>query len=415
MDFRDNTQEATWRQEVRTFIQQELPERFRPNARERGGNEWEETRPLRQEDTQARAGGDVRVRGGAALREWRQKLADRKWVAPAWPKEYGGGGLSVKQQFILNEEMAEARAPGVGGMGVSMVGPTLMAHGTEEQKREYLPKIIGGEINWCQGFSEPGAGSDLASLQTRAVEDGDDFVINGQKIWTSGAQYAHWMFMMARTDTDAPKHRGITYLLLPMSSPGISVQPLVTMTGSAVFNQVFFDNVRVPRANVVGEINRGWYVGATTLDFERSGIGNAVSQRQAVDDMVAFARDAGEKSTLDHNAAIKLELADRLVEANVAKMLSYRVISMQDRGQIPNYEASIAKLYNTELQQRVARTGMKLVGMYGNIYDGTSTWAPLRARYAQSYLGTVAVSIYGGSSEIQRNIIASRGLGLPRE
>ena len=414
MDFSDTPEEAQWRRQVRTFIQSELPEQFRRGNRETGWNEAP-GRQLRREDTQARAGGDVRERGTAAMREWRKKLADRSWVAPAWPKEYGGGGLSVKQQFILNEEMAEARAPGVGGMGISMVGPTLMAHGTEEQRQEYLPKILAGEVNWCQGFSEPGSGSDLASLQTRAVLDGDDFVVNGQKIWTSGAQYAHWMFMLTRTDPDAPKHRGITYLLLPMSSPGITVQPLVTMTGSAVFNQVFFDNVRVPRQNVVGEVNRGWYVGATTLDFERSGIGNAVSQRQSVDDLIKFAREGSEKSTLGVNPEIKFDLTDRLVEANVAKMLSYRVISMQDRGLIPNYEASIAKLYNTELQQRVARTGMKVVGMYGNVYDSGSKWAALRARYAQSYLGTVSVTIYGGTSEIQRNIVATRGLGLPRE
>jgi alkylation response protein AidB-like acyl-CoA dehydrogenase len=414
MDFSDTPEEAQWRRQVRTFIQNELPEQFRRGNRETGWNEAS-SRPLRREDTQSRAGGDVRQRGTAAMREWRKKLADRNWVAPAWPKEYGGGGLSVKQQFILNEEMAEARAPGVGGMGISMVGPTLMAHGTEEQRQEYLPKILSGEVNWCQGFSEPGSGSDLASLQTRAVLDGDDFVVNGQKIWTSGAQYAHWMFMLTRTDPDAPKHRGITYLLLPMSSPGITVQPLVTMTGSAVFNQVFFDNVRVPRQNVVGEVNRGWYVGATTLDFERSGIGNAVSQRQSVDDLIKFAREGSEKSTLGVNPEIKFDLTDRLVEANVAKMLSYRVISMQDRGLIPNYEASIAKLYNTELQQRVARTGMKVVGMYGNVYDSGSKWAALRARYAQSYLGTVSVTIYGGTSEIQRNIVATRGLGLPRE
>jgi len=414
MDFSDTPEEAQWRRQVRTFIRTELPEQFRRGNRETGWNEAP-GRQLRREDTQARAGGDVRQRGTAAVREWRKKLADRNWVAPAWPKEYGGGGLSVKQQFILNEEMAEARVTGVGGMGISMVGPTLMAHGTEEQRQEYLPKILSGEVNWCQGFSEPGSGSDLASLQTRAVLDGDDFVVNGQKIWTSGAQYAHWMFMLTRTDPDAPKHRGITYLLLPMSRPCITVQPLVTMTGSAVFNQVFFDNVRVPRQNVVGEVNRGWYVGATTLDFERSGIGNAVSQRQSVDDLIRFAREGSEKSTLGVNPEIKFDLTDRLVEANVAKMLSYRVISMQDRGLIPNYEASIAKLYNTELQQRVARTGMKVVGMYGNVYDSGSKWAALRARYAQSYLGTVSVTIYGGTSEIQRNIVATRGLGLPRE
>ncbi len=411
MEFKDTSEEARWREEVRGFLQAELPEVREAMRGMRGWMEGDGERP----DTRARSGAETRSRMTEGMKVWRDKLKEKGWIAPAWPKEFGGGGLSVKQQFILNEEFAEARAPGVGGMGISMVGPTLMAHGTEEQKAEYLPKIISGETNWCQGFSEPGAGSDLASLQTRAVLDGDDFVVNGQKIWTSGAQFANWMFMMVRTDPDAPKHRGITYLLLPMSSPGITVQPLVTMAGSAAFNQVYFDNVRVPRRNVVGEVNRGWYVGATTLDFERSGIGNAVSQRQAVEELVKFAREGGEKSTLGHSPAIKTELADRMVEANVAKMLSYRVISMQDRGMIPNYEASIAKLFNTELQQRVARTGMKVVGMYGNVLGSSSPYATARGRYPQSYLGTVAVTIYGGSSEIQRNIVATRGLGLPRE
>ena len=293
MDFKDNPQEAVWRQEVRSFIENELPPTLRPENRGRGDGRGEgmgevSDRPLRQEDIQARSGAETRRRPGESgpMREWREKLRQRGWIAPAWPKEYGGANLTVKQQFILNEEFAEHRVPGVGGMGISMVGPTLMAHGTEEQRQEHLPRIIAGEETWCQGFSEPGAGSDLASLQTRAVLDGDDFVVNGQKIWTTGAQYANWMFMLVRSDPDAPKHRGITYLLRPMSSPGITVQPLVTMGGAATFNQVFFDNVRVPRRNVVGEINRGWYVGATTLDFERSGIGNAVSQRQAVEVLV---------------------------------------------------------------------------------------------------------------------------------
>jgi alkylation response protein AidB-like acyl-CoA dehydrogenase len=349
-------------------------------------------------------------------RAWQRTLFEHGWLVPGWPPELGGRNASPAEQMIYFEELSNRDIQrSLNPQGLGIVAPSIKDYGTPEQQQRFLGPTLRAEISWCLGMSEPGAGSDLASLSTRAVLDGDDFVVNGQKIWTSGAQYAHWMFMLVRSDPDAPKHRGITYLLLPMSSPGITVQPLVTMAGSAAFNQVFFDNVRVPRRNVVGEINRGWYVGATTLDFERSGIGNAVSMRQAVDDLVRFAKEGGEQSTLGHSAAIKTELADRMVEANVAKMLSYRVISMQDRGQIPNYEASIAKLFNTELQQRVARTGMKLVGMYGNVISGSSKWAPLRARYANSYLGTVAVTIYGGSSEIQRNIVATRGLGLPRE
>src|SRR5918997_3744292 len=223
MDFKDTSEEAHWREEVCGFLQSELPA---VKAAMRGNRGWLEgggdgERP----DTRARSGADTRERMSGGMKAWREKLREKGWIAPAWPKEVGGGGLSVKEQFILNEEFAEARAPGVGGMGISMVGPTLMAHGTEEQKAEYLPKIIGGETNWCQGFSEPGAGSDLASLQTRAVLDGDDFVVNGQKIWTSGAHHSQFMILLARTDPDAPKHRGISYFILDMKSSGIQIQP----------------------------------------------------------------------------------------------------------------------------------------------------------------------------------------------
>ena len=276
MDFRDAADEAGFRQEVRTFLKNELPDRFR-GVFTAGGMMGGE-------------GGDVRARF-EELREWRKKLADKGWIAPAWPKEYGGGGMTVMEQFIMNEEFAEARAPQVGGMGTSMIGPTLIIHGSEEQKKEQLPRILSGEVQWCQGFSEPGSGSDLASLQTRAVRDGDDYVINGQKIWTSGAQFAHWMFMLARTDPDAPKHKGISYFMVDMKSPGVSVRPLVNLAGNAGFNEVFFDNVRVPAQNLVGEENRGWYIGTTTLDFERSSIGSSVGSRQQVEAMIRFAQE----------------------------------------------------------------------------------------------------------------------------
>src|SRR2546423_8317211 len=209
MNFKDNTEEAEFRKEVRDFVQTEVKSDERMEDMERG-----------------------MYRGAfERLKDLSGKLSKKGWIAPAWPREYGGAGLSVMQQFIMNEEIAENRVPPVGGMGVSMVGPTLIVHGNEEQKKEHLGRILSGEVQWCQGFSEPGSGSDLASLQTRAVRDGDDFVINGQKIWTSGAQYAHWMFMLARTDPEAPKHRGISYFLMDFTSPGISLQPLVQMSG----------------------------------------------------------------------------------------------------------------------------------------------------------------------------------------
>jgi alkylation response protein AidB-like acyl-CoA dehydrogenase len=395
MDFRDTPEEAEFRSEVRSFLEKELPSRERTA------------------DVMAAAFDRSRFE---ELREWRTKLANKGWIAPAWPKEYGGAGFSVMQQFIMNEEFAQARATPVGGMGVAMIGPTLIIHGSEEQKKEHLGKILAGEVQWCQGFSEPGSGSDLASLQTKAVRDGDDYVINGQKIWTSGAQFAHWMFMLARTDPDAPKHKGISYFLLDMKSPGVTVRPLVNMGGNAAFNEVFFDNVRVPASNLVGEENRGWYIGTTTLDFERSSIGSSVAQELQVQDMIRFATEhvSDHQSVLGHSSTVRNELADRLIEAKVARLLSYRVITMQAKGLVPNYEASMTKLYASELGQRISRTAIKVTGLYGQLL-GEGEWSPRRGRYGQMYIQTLASTIAGGTSEVQRNIIATRGLGLPRD
>jgi alkylation response protein AidB-like acyl-CoA dehydrogenase len=415
MRLQDSPEEARWRAEVREFLLKELPDSIRVRSRLVGGeggvNEEVKGKP------EARAGGvGFRLEGGDTA-VWRQKLAEKGWIAPAWPREYGGAGLTTMEQFIMNEEFAEAGAPTVGGgMGVSMAGPTIIVHGTEEQKAEHLPKILRGETWWCQGFSEPGSGSDLASLQTRAVRDGDDYIINGQKIWTSNAQRANWMFMLARTDPEAPKHRGISFFLLDFTSPGITVQPLVQMAGTAGFNQVYFDNVRVPAKNIVGETNRGWYVGTTTLDFERSGIGSAVGTRKTVESLINYARanKGKDTATLDRNPLVRYELIDRYIEAHVAKMLSYRIVDMQNRGMIPNHEASMAKLFSTELSQRIARTSMKMIGLYGLAWERGSEYAPANADYSRSYVASVGQTIAGGTSEIQRNIIAQRGLGMPR-
>jgi alkylation response protein AidB-like acyl-CoA dehydrogenase len=296
-----------------------------------------------------------------------------------------------------------------------MIGPILIMYGTDDQKKEHLSSITSGEAVWCQGYSEPGSGSDLASLQTRAVRDGDDFVINGQKIWTSGGHRANWMFMLARTDPDAPKHRGISMFLLDMKTPGVSVRPLVNMANVHHFNEVFFDNVRVPAKNLVGEENRGWYIGATLLDFERSNIASSINLRHTVNDLIAFAKEAQEKGspTARLTETVKAELADRAIEADVCKLISYRIITMQKRGQVPNYEASMNKMFRSETSQRTARTGTKLIGMYSHLYRGEEL-APLQGRLAYQYLATVPATIAAGTSEIQRNIIATRGLGLPR-
>jgi alkylation response protein AidB-like acyl-CoA dehydrogenase len=395
MDFQDTPEEAEFRSEVRSFIESELP----PDLRWRGG--------LRSSFDSSGSGF-----AGDASKQWRAKLRDRAWIAPAWPKEYGGAGMSVMQQFIFNEEMANARGPRTGGgIALGMAGPTIMVHGTDEQKQRFLPPILTGDQVWCQGFSEPNAGSDLANLETRAVRDGDDYVINGQKIWTSGAQFAGWMNVLARTDPDAPKHKGISYFILDMKSPGISVRPLVNLVGNAEFSEVFFDNVRVPKENLLGEENRGWYIATTTLDFERSNIASTTHLVLLVTDLVDWTRDhaASNECVLGRTPTLRFELADRFVEAQIARLMSYRIISMQNAGLIPNKESSVAKLYCSELEQRIASTAMKLVGPYAQSMEKD---APMQI--GKMYLYSVALTVGGGTSEIQRNIIAMRGLAMPR-
>lgn len=390
MQFRDSPEEATFRTAVRSFIKQNLPKDYVPGD------------PFSEDPA------------GPFVREWRGSLAKRGWIAPHWPQEFGGAGMTVTEQFVFNEEMAEARAPQVGGMGVAMIGPILIRFGTEEQQKEHLPRITSGEAHWCQGYSEPGSGSDLASLQTRAVRDGDDYVINGQKIWTSGAHRANWMFALTRTDPDAPKHRGISMLLVDMKSPGVQVRPLITMAGDHVFNEVFFQDVRVPARNLVGEENRGWYIGAALLDFERSNVAGSVALKHTVADLVHYVKEtAGREAPGQVTRQVRNELADRAVEAELARLISYRIISMQRQGQIPNYEASMNKLFRTEAMQRTTQTAMRLVGMYGNLYRGAKL-APRDGRWPHSYVAAVSGTIAAGTSEVNRNVIATRGLGLPR-
>ena len=276
VDFNDTAEEAAFRAEVREFLEAEyepLRAGIRKEARASDGFELTPTR-----------------------RTWFRTLSDRGWVAPAWPEEYGGAGLPVKQQFIFNEETAERRALRPGGIAIGMVGPTIITIGTDDQQADHLPGILSGEVVWCQGYSEPGAGSDLASLETRAVKDGDDYIVNGQKIWTSGAHRADWMILLARTDPDAPKHKGITYFMLDMHAPGVQVQPLVNMADTHEFNEVFFEDVRIPAKNVLGEENRGWYGAVTTLDFERSSIGSAVGMRQNVEALIDFAKSSDQSA-----------------------------------------------------------------------------------------------------------------------
>ena len=332
-------------------------------------------------------------------------------------EEYDGRLFIDHVKFDLDRSLG-----GVYEIGLGMCIPTMLAYATEEQKQRYAGPALRGEEIWCQLFSEPAGGSDLAGLRTRADRDGDaddaDWIINGQKIWTSGAHLANMMFAMVRTDPEAPKHRGISYLLLSMETPGITVRPLVQMSDARGFNEVFFEDVRVPAKNVVGEINRGWYVGATHLDFERSNIGRSIGHQRELEAfrrliLAEEAADSG-KSTLGRPGSERLDLADRFVEASIAKTISQRVISMQARGELPNYEASMSKLFSSELNQRISRTATRLLGLYGALRSFEDDHTPVNGRWATLYLSTVSRTIAAGSSEIQRNVIATRGLGLPR-
>jgi alkylation response protein AidB-like acyl-CoA dehydrogenase len=341
-----------------------------------------------------------------------QKLAERGWIAPAWPTEYGGLGASIQEQMVFNEEFGYWGAPDTGsrGFGVGMIGPTLIIHGSDEQKKKYLPGITSGEV-WCQGYSEPGAGSDLASLSTRAVRDGDDYVLNGQKIWTSGGHRANQMFTLVRTDPDAPKHRGISFLLIDdiKNVPGLTLRPLVNMAGRHHFNEVFFEDVRVPVANRIGEENRGWYVGMTLLDFERSGIGTTASQRRTLETLRGSLKERGPEV----QKAQRLKYAEHVIENNVARFLGYRIGDMQSRGLVPNYEASVIKIFQSELGQRIYGWAVNMLGLGGQLVPEEPK-APLDGSMPEAMLQAVPSSIYSGTNEIQRNIIATRGLGLPR-
>jgi alkylation response protein AidB-like acyl-CoA dehydrogenase len=339
---------------------------------------------------------------------FQKKLAQRQWLAMAWPKEYGGGGASHMRQLVYNEEMAYAGAPSM-NMGIAWVGPSLMLYGTEEQKKRFIPRITGADDWWCTLYSEPGAGSDLAALQTRAVRDGDEYVINGSKIWTSGGHLADWGWLAARTDPDAPKHKGITMFMLDMKTPGISVRPLINMANRHGFNEVFFEDVRVPANQVVGEVNRGWYHLAVALDFERSGIQAYAGGRKSVERLMKVAKEHPE--LIRRRPNVRYELADRSIEVATGTFLAYRVATMQARGLVPNHEASASKLFGSELGQRIALTGMHLLGMLGQLRDGTKHEI---IDQATTYLSSVSGTIAAGTSEIQRNIIATRGLGLPR-
>jgi alkylation response protein AidB-like acyl-CoA dehydrogenase len=382
MDFRFTPEQEAFRQEIRAFLQEALPEP-----------------PAIPEDAWI-IGFD---------REFSQKLARRGWIGLTWPREYGGQGKSYLDRLILTEELLRHGAPvAAHWLGDRQMGPSILRYGTPEQKATFLPKIIAGEIVFCIGMSEPGAGSDLAGLQTRAVEEGDYYVVNGQKIWTSFAHLADYCYLVARTNLDVPKHKGISELLVDMRTPGITIKPIVDMTGAHHFNEVFFDHVRIPKSCLVGEKDRGWYQIASQLDYERSGIERLMSNYPLLQTLMAHVQATGH----DRSEIVRHRLAQLHIEFTLGKFLVYRVAWLLSGGVIPNAEAAAAKAYCTEFEQRLAQMASEVFGAYGQLMPD-SPRTPLNGRIARAYLYAPAYTIQGGTSTILRNIIAMRGLGLP--
>ncbi|MBI4527379.1 MAG: acyl-CoA dehydrogenase family protein [Deltaproteobacteria bacterium] len=343
-----------------------------------------------------------------------KKLAAKGWLCMHWPKEYGGQAASITRQLIFNEEMGYRRVPSRASMGINIVGPAIMLYGNEEQKKRYLSATARGEAEWCQGFSEPNSGSDLASLRTTAREESDCYVVNGQKIWSSRAHHAHYCWLLARTDPQAAKHKGLTTFAVDMKTPGITVRPIVTILGSTHFCEVFFDDVRVPKDALVGEKNRGWYQAMGTLSFERSGIGRVSSSRRALQDLIAYInQNERYGKPLSQDPIVRQQLAELQTEIEVARLLCYRVAWMQSKAKVPSYESSMARVVGQELSQKVARAGMKILGSSSQLMRGTPG-APVEGNITRAFLSTISNTIRSGTSEIQRNIIAQRGLGLPR-
>jgi alkylation response protein AidB-like acyl-CoA dehydrogenase len=380
MDFDLTPEQKAFRQEIREFLQREVP---------------------KEKTTE-----DGWVAGFS--REFSRKLGGKGWIGLTWPKKYGGQERTYLDRVILTEELLRYGAPvAAHWLADRQIGPALLAYGNEEQKAEILPGITRGELVFCIGMSEPGSGSDLASLRTRAVEDGDDFVINGQKIWTSFAHEADYAYLVARTDPQAPKHKGISEFLVDMKLPGITVRPLVDMIGEHHFNEVFFDNVRVAKECLIGEKNRGWYQIASQLDYERSGIERLMSNYPLFRDALQYAKEAG----LTQDPLIRNQLAQLSIELETGRFMVYKVAWLLSQGVVPNYEAAMAKCYCTEFEQRLAQTISGMLGEYGLLMPGSSA-ARLAGRAAREYLYAPAYTIQGGTSNILRNIIAIRGLGL---
>ena len=392
MNFDFTEEQEAFRKDVRQWLERNLPDDLRGSAFASSRADVQEVR---------------------RLRAWQKTMAEAGYVGMDWPREFGGRGASLMEMIILYQEMARAESPQlVNRGGVSMLGPTLMKYGTPAQQKRFLPKILTADELWCQGFSEPNAGSDLANLQTRAVRDGDHFVVNGQKVWTSMAHVAEWCFLLVRTDPDAPKHKGISFFLVDMKTPGITVRPLRQMTGEAEFNEVFWDNVRIPAENLVGKLNEGWSVAITTLAYERDLLTHIrqISLKNALHRMLRLAREQGRGG----DRVIRQKLAGLWIGEQALQMNAYRSLTRILRGGQPGPEGSTSKLYWSQLDQELAQLGTDLLGPYAQIAEG-SPWAVDEGQWEFYALLAQASGIRAGTSEILRNILAERVLGLPKD
>ena len=394
MDFRDTPEEASFRKEIRDWLEANIPQ------------DWDRSQLslIPPED---------RV---DMLKDWQRRLHQGGWAGISWPKEYGGRGATLLEQAIFNQEVARAKAPPpINVIGLGMAGPTIINHGTHEQKDRYLEKILSAEEIWCQGFSEPGAGSDLGGLRSTAILDGDSWIINGQKVWTSLAHVSQWCIFLARTDTTAPKHKGITYFLVDMSSPGIEVRPLRQITGSADFNEMFFTDVRVPRESILGEVNDGWRIAMTTLLHERGTLGFALSvgARVALDELILLARETKKngKPAIE-DPTIRQRLASLHVEVESLRLNNYRALTGFMKSGMPGPEGSLSKLIWSESMQRLGDLAVEILGPAGMLEKWEQN--PKVNTWQFIHLRSRGHTIEAGTSEILRNIVAERVLGLPK-
>ena len=403
MDFSYTPSQESFRAELRTWLETNSREAFGRGGEGLGGS----TASLL----------DVRDDGRwNQMLDYHRRLYQSGYVALHWPKEWGGGGADQVEQSIYQDEVLRLGLPlyGANQLAIDRIGPTIMLMGTDEQKQRHLQPMLTGEQIWCQGYSEPNAGSDLAGIQTRAVVEGDSFVVNGQKVWTSLAQRSDWQVLLVRTDPEAPKHKGISYLLVDMHTPGITVRPLVQMTGEAGFNEVFYDNVRVPKENLVGELNQGWQVSIATLMFERVSGGTRHPVERTINELVELAKQVDfEGVPAQQHPYVRQKLAAFVSDARCLRLSRYRSLTSQLKGKVPGAESSFGKLFATELNLRVAMIADELLGPYG-LLESDSLGAVESGKWTHRTLAARGLTIAAGSSEIQHNIIGERVLKLPK-